>query len=423
MDPINYNIDVANPVDTALKGYQTGLAINQVQAQQQQAQAQQLRAQQQQADLSALSQDASPDAIGRVILKYPELSEQLKRGSDVLAPAQLQSRIKQAIPIYAAIQSGSPDVAVNLLNEQAAAARNSNNEPDAKAAETLAQLVKDHPEFAKTTIGLKLASELGPDKFTEAFKSLGEEQRAQAEAPAKLREATAKAGTAEAESTLKSAQAKNADKLAQQDLDKAAADIGLSKAQKEAALANARHLSADTKKTLLETKYLEQSGGVPTDKKFGLESDLRKEYSTQTKHFTDVKEAFARIKSAENTGAGDIALVYSYMKILDPTSVVREGEFATAQNSAGIPAAVVASYNKALNGERLTGDQRKSFVSQSQKLLNAAGVREKEVRKGIDQIAGNYGLNKGNIYFNNADVSNAGSQPVSGQNSNIVVDY
>jgi hypothetical protein len=33
-------------------------------------------------------------------------------------------------------------------------------------------------------------------------------------------------------------------------------------------------------------------------------------------------------------------------------------------------------------------------------------VREKEVRKGIDTIAGNYKLNKSNIYFNDASVDN-----------------
>jgi hypothetical protein len=36
------------------------------------------------------------------------------------------------------------------------------------------------------------------------------------------------------------------------------------------------------------------------------------------------------------------------MKMLDPTSVVREGEFATAQNAASIPIKIVNMYNKAL---------------------------------------------------------------------------
>ena len=38
----------------------------------------------------------------------------------------------------------------------------------------------------------------------------------------------------------------------------------------------------------------------------------------------------------QNSGAGDIATVYQFMKALDPTSVVRETEFSTAANSAGL---------------------------------------------------------------------------------------
>jgi len=188
-DPYDYTSAFANlpsPVASFTQGIVGGVALNQIQQQQQQQRLALAQQKQQQADLAALSKNPTPEAIGATILKYPALSEQIKRGSDVISAAQQQARIKQAIPIYAAIQSGSNDVAVNLLSDQATAARNSGNEQDAKAAETMAQLVKDHPEFARATIGLKLASELGPGKFTEAFKGLGAEQRAQEKAPVEL---------------------------------------------------------------------------------------------------------------------------------------------------------------------------------------------------------------------------------------------
>jgi len=195
-DPYDYTsafADLPSPVASFTQGIQGGVALNQIQQQQQQQRLALAQQQQQQADLAALSKNPTPEAIGATILKYPALSEQIKRGSDVISAAQQQARIKQAIPIYAAIQSGSNDVAVNLLSDQATAARNSGNEQDAKAAETMAQLVKDHPEFARASIGLKLAAELGSDKFIESFKGLGAEQRAQELAPAKLQEAQADA--------------------------------------------------------------------------------------------------------------------------------------------------------------------------------------------------------------------------------------
>lgn len=53
------------------------------------------------------------------------------------------------------------------------------------------------------------------------------------------------------------------------------------------------------------------------------------------------------------------------MKMLDPGSTVREGEFATAQNAAGVPTQIVNQYNKAKSGERLAPEQRADFLNQA----------------------------------------------------------
>lgn len=454
MDPINYTVAVANPIENALKGYQAGLGVTQLQQEQQAQQAAAAQKQQMQADLAQLSANPSTQAIAAMSIKYPQLSEQFKRSFDMLEPTKRQAKLTHASQVYSAVLSGRSDIAADLLKKQAEGYRNAGDEAEAQASETWAKLVTDHPETVKRDAGLMLSSVMG-EKFAETFGKLGAEQRAQELQPDAVREGKAKADSAVSDATIKAAEAeyapetakakaqgvvadtktkevtaKYAEREKQAELKQAAAQLGLTGAQTSSALASAQHMRAETQKTVLEVKALKQNGGVPSEKRFALESDLRKEYSTQTKHFTDVKEAFTRIKSAENTGAGDIALVYSYMKILDPTSVVREGEFATAQNSAGIPAAVVAAYNKAINGERLTKGQRDSFVSQGQKLLNAAGVREKEVRKGIEQIAGNYNLNTKNIYFNDAaipDQSAKAAPPAkpaaTAKPKNVVVDF
>src|SRR5262245_1486137 len=53
------------------------------------------------------------------------------------------------------------------------------------------------------------------------------------------------------------------------------------------------------------------------------EQGLRKEYSALTSDLRTINDSMSRMKTASqaNTGAGDIAMVYSYMKMLDPTSV------------------------------------------------------------------------------------------------------
>jgi murein DD-endopeptidase MepM/ murein hydrolase activator NlpD len=58
---------------------------------------------------------------------------------------------------------------------------------------------------------------------------------------------------------------------------------------------------------------------------------------------------------------GDVSAVFQFMKTLDPASVVREGEFALAESSAGLPSKIGNLYDKVMKGERLTDDQRKAF--------------------------------------------------------------
>jgi hypothetical protein len=88
-----------------------------------------------------------------------------------------------------------------------------------------------------------------------------------------------------------------------------------------------------------------------------------------------VQNAWANIKSAARMaesggeGAGDLAMIFSFMKLLDPGSVVREQEFANAQNAAGVPDRIRAEYNRLLSGGRLAPAQRKNFVQQGKSLF------------------------------------------------------
>jgi hypothetical protein len=72
------------------------------------------------------------------------------------------------------------------------------------------------------------------------------------------------------------------------------------------------------------------------------------------------------------TGPAAIAAVFKFMKANDPTSTVREGEFATAEQSTGIPSQVTNFYNKLVTGERLTENQIQQFVETSKVLANSA---------------------------------------------------
>lgn len=199
-------IDYSTGVDSPIKAFDDSLsaATNlQTKGLQNQALAQQLN---QNAslmqDTRAVAANPTPEAIAQLSVKYPQLAANFKQSFDIMDSQQQQARLQSAIPIYSAVQSGNTDVAVGLLNKQADAYENAGRAQDATQSRTMAKLVQDHPEVAKTTMGLLLSGAMGPDKFATTFGTLGKEGRDQALQPAALAEATGKAQTAVAEGAV-----------------------------------------------------------------------------------------------------------------------------------------------------------------------------------------------------------------------------
>jgi hypothetical protein len=116
--------------------------------------------------------------------------------------------------------------------------------------------------------------------------------------------------------------------------------------------------------------------------------ELRKEYNLQqpVKDYSTISNAIERIKYGASTGdaPGDMALIFGYMKLLDPTSTVREGEYATVKNAGGVPDWIINTYNNAKDGQILNPDQRTKFVSQA---IGQYGVWT----KGLQEVNDRYG--------------------------------
>jgi len=123
------------------------------------------------------------------------------------------------------------------------------------------------------------------------------------------------------------------------------------------------------------------------------EQSLRKEYASQTKEFPKVRDAYLRIQaSSDGTAASDLSLIFNYMKVLDPGSTVREGEFANAQNAAGVGTRIGNLYNQMIKGTRLSDEQRKEFLSTARNLY---GEQEKTYQNTVTsyrELATAYGL-------------------------------
>lgn len=121
---------------------------------------------------------------------------------------------------------------------------------------------------------------------------------------------------------------------------------------------------------------------------------LSDDYEQRSKDFYAQRDAFNRISaSASNPSpAGDLALIFNYMKMLDPGSTVREGEFANAQNAGSVPQQIQAQYNKVISGQRLAASQRTDFVSRAETLFNSAKKQQDVTVKEFTTRAAKYGV-------------------------------
>jgi len=125
---------------------------------------------------------------------------------------------------------------------------------------------------------------------------------------------------------------------------------------------------------------------------FDQSAKLRGEIAKSAAGFDKVVASFDRISASENTGPGDLSLIFNFMKMLDPGSVVREGEFASAENAGGVPERVRNFFNKLNTGERLTPKQRESFLSQSKALFKKSKQRHDKTIKGFINLASQLGI-------------------------------
>ena len=135
------------------------------------------------------------------------------------------------------------------------------------------------------------------------------------------------------------------------------------------------------------------TGDVMADFSGGYDAEAvakaRKEFTGQqfVKDFTKQTSAYGRIISSvdDPSPSGDLALIFNFMKVLDPGSTVREGEFATAAQAGKVDDRVRNLYNRVLSGETLTAAQRADFAGRATGLYTGA---ESQYKALADQYAG-----------------------------------
>lgn len=130
------------------------------------------------------------------------------------------------------------------------------------------------------------------------------------------------------------------------------------------------------------------------------ESKLRGDYTKASGNFKTVSENLQTIQSVAKkppSAAGDISLVFSYMKLMDPNSTVREGEYSTASNAAGAGDRLRAMYNKLLDGQALAPAQRANFINTSSDIYQGWLDKQKQTDDAYRGIATRSRVNPDNV--------------------------
>ena len=252
---IDYRLDVPNPSQQVAGALQVSQGLQALKAQKQAQVAQQ----QLQADLAKLSQQPTTAGVSQMMVKYPQLSEHFKRTFDVLDKQEKDARVGQASQVYAALQTGENDLAIQTLKDQAEGYRAAGRDKDAQAMDTMAQLIELNPDMAKTTTGLFLASAMGSEKFTDTFTALESNRRKQALEESGLTEAQAKAQKAAVDAGFAESQAVMDLQKKGWDIYKIQEDVKIAKENSKIAALKAQlaREANDLKRQQLETKLAE----------------------------------------------------------------------------------------------------------------------------------------------------------------------
>lgn len=312
---------VPNPVQSFTQGLQSGVATQYAGLQQQMQQYQFQRAQQMQRAALQVAQNPTPESLAQLSIAFPEMGEQFKRSFDMLQPAQQQAHLKQGIPVYAAVLSGRYDVAANALRDQATAMTNSGDEAGAKATNTIADIVEQHPDQAKFIIGLHLASALGPDKFKDTFSTVGDQTRTQELFPATQEKVQAEADVAGANAQTQLGRNRAEIQKIQTDATTAAGRLQL---DRDALMSGTQEriyglqlqygMPDDASKALINKAAMDATAGEQTSSRY-LDLATKMEQASRTTGFIGTAaEAFKAATGVEN---GQTALKQEYARIVN----------------------------------------------------------------------------------------------------------
>jgi hypothetical protein len=185
MQPYNYTINTGNVGDSFDKGFNRtvsmGITAAEFQKAQKLADAQQIaneQAMQKRADFQSAAENPTYDSVRKLMIKYPELSEQFKRSLDTMGEQRKQGVLSGAFSVAQALEKGNTEAALKLVDTAIEAAKNSNDTENEFQFKTTRDMILANPNAALLSLHGTLYAGLGGDKYAAARKNLGDDARA-----------------------------------------------------------------------------------------------------------------------------------------------------------------------------------------------------------------------------------------------------
>ncbi len=381
--PFDFTLNVPDPAAAVTGGLQQGIQLasmmeradlmaaqrRQTEIENQALQAKAQRTQAFQQELGKLgSEGFSARGLNELMIKYPEAVDQLKTPFANLSTQERETKVAEIQPIVAALNAGDRITAGDLLERQAEALRSAGKTREADAADVQKNMVLyGDLNAAQTSLNTAVAMAMGPEKYNETFGKLEDERRKRMlEDSTNLKEYS--------DAKIAEAKAKFAEIREQLEVDKLKPKpMGVGGAAAKPALSPKDQIT------------------------FG--GKLRDDFNTAMRPIMDQRYSYERLTASEETPAGDLALIFNYMKMLDPGSAVKESEFANAQNAAGVPDQIRNQWNKLRSGERLNPNQRSEFKSQAKSIFDKYKKQEDRIRTAYKTEAGRIGIDPAQIFL------------------------
>lgn len=186
IDPAFLQIGWGDSFQSAMQGYELGQKIsnnsamlNSAKAAEERKQIEFQQQQKMQEDMYnfSLMPNKTHEDYTNMITRYPKLAEDYKKSWEIMDQGQRQQSLSTAAQVMSAIKMGSPDVAKQILEDQAIAYENSGHKESAFNMRRMGGLIDKNPNSIYSSLGL-FGSAVSPDEFASMIDKMGNNVRA-----------------------------------------------------------------------------------------------------------------------------------------------------------------------------------------------------------------------------------------------------